>query len=143
MGVKREIEMGDGREGRRVEGQKGKMDGTTRRGIVICNDVQNCQDSPSQIESGNGRQKATDPVQIGLTQSAGGGCEPHSCFGLRYQYGFGLNRTSYRQCVGPVSEVLHKIHERRSLIVMSQETWLSCLPLPEQRVQRHSTMHGY
>jgi hypothetical protein len=138
--------MGDGREGRRAEGQKGKMDGTMRRGIVICNAVQDCQDSSSQIESGNGRQKATDPVQIGLTQSAGGGCEPHSCFGLRYQYGF-LNRTSYKQCGGPASEVLHKIHERRSLIAMSQETcqyWLSWLPLPEQRVQRHySTMHGY
>ena len=96
MEVKREIEMGDGREGRRAEGQKGKMDGTMRRGIVICNAVQDCQDSYSQIESGNGRQKATDPVQIRLAQSAGGGCEPHSCFGLRYQYGFGLNRTSYR-----------------------------------------------
>jgi hypothetical protein len=63
-----------------AEGQKGKMDGTTRRGIVICNDV---HDSSSQIESGKGRQKATDPVQIRLTQSAGGGCEPHSCFGLK------------------------------------------------------------
>jgi hypothetical protein len=81
MEVKREIEMGDGREGRRAEGQ---MDGIMRRGIVICYAVQDCQDSSSQIESGNGRQKATDPVQIGLTQSAGGGCEPHSCFGLRY-----------------------------------------------------------
>jgi hypothetical protein len=118
------------------------MDGTMRRGIVICNAVQDCQDSSSQIESGNGRQKATDPVQIGLTQSAGGGCEPHSCFGLRYQYGF-LNRTSYKQCVGPASEELHKIHERRSLIAMSQETcqyWLSWLPLPEQRVQSPETL---
>jgi hypothetical protein len=80
--------------GGRAEGQKGKMDGIMRRGIVICNAVPDSQDSSSQIESGNGRQKATDPVQIGSTQSVGGGCEPHSCFGLRYQYGFGLSHTS-------------------------------------------------
>jgi hypothetical protein len=54
----------------------------------------------------------------------------------------------YKQCAlhsRTSLRVLHKIHERRSLIVISQETcqyWLSCLPLPEQRVQRHSMMHG-
>jgi hypothetical protein len=107
-----------------AEGQKGKMDGTTRRGIVICNDV---HDSSSQIESGKGRQKATDPVQIRLTQSAWWWLRASQLLwvkGTNTWYGFGLNRHPCKQfvLVGPASEVLHKIHERRSLIVISRET---------------------
>jgi len=126
MEVKREIEMGDGREGRRAEGQKGKMDGTMRRGIVICNAVQDCQDSGQLLadriwqRTAEGDRSCADRV------------DTISWWWLRASQLLWVKVpiwlwsepyfVPYRQCVGPASEALHKIHERRSLIAMSQET---------------------